>query len=165
MVGAPEDGGGAEAKLAVTMRSRSSATAQVGAVPAQSPPQPPNDDPAAGTAFNVTAVPLAYISLQSALQSIPAGVEVTVPVPVNCTLSVNRTGGGGGGRTTGRRAATAALLPNTATGAATVRPCIAWESGAAAEATAPQKPPTTTRSVSLTELSLNREPAVGTGLR
>lgn len=125
MVGAPEDGGGAEAKLATTARDLSTATVQMGVVPAQSPLQPPNEDPAAGTAFNVTAVPLVYAALQSVPQSIPAGVEITVPVPDSCTLSVKRVGGGGGGRTTGRRVTTAAPLIKTMVGAETIWPCAA----------------------------------------
>jgi len=39
-------------------------------------------EPAAGVAVSVTAVPLVKFSLQSAPQAIPAGLEVTVPVPV-----------------------------------------------------------------------------------
>ncbi|MCG3201831.1 MAG: hypothetical protein NFCOHLIN_01703 [Gammaproteobacteria bacterium] len=125
MVGAPDDGGGAEVKFATTARDSSTATVQMGVVPAQSPLQPPNEDPVVGTAFNVTAVPLAYAALQSAPQSIPAGVEVTVPVPDSCTLSVKRAGGGGGGRTTGRRVTTAAPLIITTIGAGAIWPCAA----------------------------------------
>jgi hypothetical protein len=54
------------------------------------PVQPSKIDPAAGEAVSVTAVPVAYVSEQSAPQVIPSGLEVTVPpaVPVRLTESV-----------------------------------------------------------------------------
>ena len=57
-------------------------------VPLQAPLHPPNAEPAAGAAISVTAVPGAYDSLQSLPQSIPAGLLVTVPLPVRWTVSV-----------------------------------------------------------------------------
>lgn len=57
-------------------------TVQVRFVPLQSPPQPSKTKSAdAGAAVNVTAVLLAYDSLQSLPQLMPAGAEVTLPEP------------------------------------------------------------------------------------
>src|SRR5437773_11579873 len=54
-----------------------------GPVPEQPLPlQPPKVEPAAGRAGSVTAVPLAKLAEQVAPQVIPAGVLVTVPLPV-----------------------------------------------------------------------------------
>jgi len=55
-------------------------------VPTHPPPvQPVKVDPAAGVAVNVTSVPLKYCMLQvpdgPTLQLMPAGVDVTVPLP------------------------------------------------------------------------------------
>jgi hypothetical protein len=51
-------------------------------VPEQAPPQPAKVEPAAGVAVSVTEVPWPYVSAQSAPQLMPAGEEVTVPLPV-----------------------------------------------------------------------------------
>jgi hypothetical protein len=58
-----------------------------------SPLHPPNVDPAAGVAVNVTAVPDAYGCVQSVPQLIPAGLLVTVPLPVPPLVTVNMTVG------------------------------------------------------------------------
>jgi hypothetical protein len=51
-------------------------------VPVQAPLQPANTDPAAAALFSVTTLPEAKGAEQVAPQLIPAGLEVTVPVPV-----------------------------------------------------------------------------------
>lgn len=58
----------------------------------QAPPlvQPVKLDPASGDAVRVTVVPVAYVSEQSAPQSIPAGELVTVPAPVPAFVSESR---------------------------------------------------------------------------
>ena len=57
-------------------------------VPAQTPPQPAKVESAAGVAVSVTTVPGANKAEQVAPQLIPAGDEVTVPVPVPALLTV-----------------------------------------------------------------------------
>src|SRR5688572_14989627 len=58
-------------------------------VPEQPPLQPANVAPAAGLAVSVTSVPETYASLQSEPQSMPAGLELTVPPPApTLTLKV-----------------------------------------------------------------------------
>ena len=52
------------------------------------PLHPPNVDPAAGVAVNVTEVPLGKVRLQVAPQSIPAGLLVTVPSPTPFLFTV-----------------------------------------------------------------------------
>src|SRR2546430_1615943 len=84
-------------KVAVTVVAAVSATVQV-PVPAQPPPlQPSNVEPALGVAVSVTPVALLYDAAHVAPQSIPAGAELTVPLPVPdlptvrancCTLNV-----------------------------------------------------------------------------
>jgi hypothetical protein len=51
-------------------------------VPQPVPLQPPNVEPAAGVAVNVTTVPLLNDAGQALPQLIPAGLLVTVPFPV-----------------------------------------------------------------------------------
>src|SRR5207245_967221 len=77
-------------KVAVTVVAAVTATLQA-PVPEQPPPlQPVNVAPPAGLAVNVTTVPLSYEAEQVAPQSIPAGLEVTVPVPVPHLATVRR---------------------------------------------------------------------------
>lgn len=57
------------------------------AVPAQAPSQPAKVEPVAGVAVSVTVAPEAKFAVQSALQAIPAGLLVMVPVPVLLTVS------------------------------------------------------------------------------
>ena len=72
--------GGITVKVAVTVALVD--TTQVPA-PAQPPPfQPVKTEPASAVAVNVTRVPPGYVPVQSPPQVIPAGFEVTVPVPV-----------------------------------------------------------------------------------
>ncbi len=54
-------------------------------VPAHPPPlHPANLEPAAAVAINVTVVPASNRAAHAAPQSMPGGLEVTVPVPVPC---------------------------------------------------------------------------------
>src|SRR5437660_1202844 len=64
-------------------------TVQVVAEPEQAPLQPENALPAAGAAVNVTRVPLANVWLHPVEpeQLIPAGLEVTLPLPPTVTCS------------------------------------------------------------------------------
>jgi len=63
-------------------------------VPEQPPPlQPLKVEPAAGVAVSVTTVPLAKPAEQVALQLIPAGLLVTVPVPVPAGVTVSTRAG------------------------------------------------------------------------
>ena len=58
-------------------------------VPVQPPPlQPVNVEPAAGAAVSVIIVPWPTFSAQSAPQLMPAGDEVTVPLPVPALVTV-----------------------------------------------------------------------------
>src|SRR5438034_11842158 len=68
-------------KVAVTVVAAESVTVQA-PVPEQPPLQPVKVEPAAGTAVSVTAVPFVKLAEQVAPQVIPAGVLVTVPMPV-----------------------------------------------------------------------------------
>ena len=56
---------------------------------------PVNTDPAPGVAVNVTVVPPGNRWLQSPPQSMPPGVEVTVPVPVPFLLTITDISWGG----------------------------------------------------------------------
>jgi hypothetical protein len=58
-------------------------------VPEQSPDQPPNDEPPAAFAFSVTAVPVANVAEHVVPQSMPAGVDVTVPEPLPLFVTVS----------------------------------------------------------------------------
>jgi len=73
--------------VAVTVRAAVIATVQV-AVPVQAPLQPANTEPAAGAAVSVTDAPLLNAKLHSVPQLIPAGDEVTVPVPLPARVTV-----------------------------------------------------------------------------
>jgi hypothetical protein len=64
-------------------------------VPEQSPDHPANVLPAAAVAVSVTCVPGARLTEQVAPQSIPAGLLVTVPVPVPAFETVSVRGDGG----------------------------------------------------------------------
>jgi hypothetical protein len=73
------------AKVAVTACAAFMFTLQT-PVPEQAPLQPVNVDPAPALAVSAT-VPLANVVEQMAPQLIPAGLLVTVPVPVTETVS------------------------------------------------------------------------------
>lgn len=70
-------------KVPVTFRATLIVTVHVVAVPVHAPLQPVNVEPVAGAAVNVTDAPPVKAALQPAvpLQLIPAGDEVTVPLP------------------------------------------------------------------------------------
>src|SRR5437867_1779540 len=69
-------------KVAVTDWAALIVTMQL-PVPLHPPPhQPMNADPLAGMAVKVTDVPLANDALHAAPQSMPAGLLVTVPLPL-----------------------------------------------------------------------------------
>jgi hypothetical protein len=73
--------------VAVTARAAVIETVQA-AVPVQAPLHPANVEPLAAEAVKVTEVPLAKLALQVAPQLMPAGDEVTVPVPVPALVTV-----------------------------------------------------------------------------
>src|ERR1051325_7117846 len=73
--------------VAVTDWAAVSETVQV-PVPVQAPLQPANVEPLAAAAVRVTEVPLAKLALHVLPQLIPAGDEVTVPVPVPALVTV-----------------------------------------------------------------------------
>src|SRR5215831_3154383 len=84
-------------KVAVTLRAWVMLTVQ-GPVPLHpSPLHPVNVDPLAGVAAKVTLCPLGKAVLHVAGQLIPAGLLVTVPLPVPATLTVSSWGIIGGG--------------------------------------------------------------------
>ncbi|HUF31421.1 MAG TPA: hypothetical protein VMM77_12285 [Gemmatimonadaceae bacterium] len=76
--------------VAVTLRAWFIKTWHV-PVPAHAPIQPVNSEPLAGCAVNVTTVPLLNDALHAEPHVIPAGVDVTVPLPLPSlvTVSVN----------------------------------------------------------------------------
>ena len=57
-------------------------------VPAQSPLHPAKTDPESGAAVRLTVLPWGNCPLHVARQSIPAGLDVTVPVPAPALLTV-----------------------------------------------------------------------------
>ena len=75
-------GDGSAVKLAVALRAPRTVTVQVAAEPEQLPPHPENEEPEAGVAVSVTFDESAKLAEQAVPQSIPAGAEVTVPLPV-----------------------------------------------------------------------------------
>ncbi len=56
-------------------------------VPEQAPLQPLNVYPAAGMTVRVTAVPVAKLALHVEPHDMPAGIDVTLPLPVVLTDS------------------------------------------------------------------------------
>src|SRR6266700_7579318 len=76
-------------KVAVTDLLASSVTVQV-PLPEQPPPdQPTREEPAAAVAVSVTEVPCLKACVQVEPQLMPAGVEVTVPVPLPALVNVS----------------------------------------------------------------------------
>jgi hypothetical protein len=78
------------AKVAVTLVALLMVTEQ-GPVPAQpaTPDQPVNDDPAEGVAVRRTLDPTLKLDVHVVPQSIPAGVEVTTPLPAPLRVTVS----------------------------------------------------------------------------
>ena len=64
------------------MRASLIATVQVTDVPAHAPVHPEKTDPDAARAVSVTDDPAGNSAVQAVPQSIPAGLEVTVPAPL-----------------------------------------------------------------------------------
>jgi hypothetical protein len=81
-------GGGVKVKVAVTLRAWVILTVQEPVPLHPSPLQPTNVDPLAAAAVNVTLVPASKAALHAAGQLMPAGLLVTVPLPVPATLTV-----------------------------------------------------------------------------
>src|SRR5439155_5819952 len=79
-------------KLAVTVRAAFMVTVQVVPATVSQALQPLNMEARSGVAVKVTTVPLAYEAEQVAPQSIPGGLEVTVPLPVPALLTVRLLG-------------------------------------------------------------------------
>lgn len=75
-------------KLALVDRLPLTVTAQVVAVPTQTPDQPANVLPAGGVAVSVTTVPAATVAVQAVPQLMPPTLLVTVPELLTLTLSV-----------------------------------------------------------------------------
>jgi len=69
-------------KVAVTLLASLMVTWQVLAVPVHAPLHPWNVEPALAVAVRVTTVPWAKLASHAVPQSIPAGLDVTVPLPV-----------------------------------------------------------------------------------
>jgi len=78
-------GDGAMLKVAVTVAFWVS---EQGPVPAQSPLHPAKTDPGSGVAVRGTRLPWGNCPLHVARQSIPAGLDITVPVPAPALLTV-----------------------------------------------------------------------------
>jgi hypothetical protein len=74
-------------KVAVTACAAFIVTLQV-PVPEQAPLQPANIEPVPGAAVNVTMVPLAKLAEQAVGQLTPAGLLVTMPLPVPASVTV-----------------------------------------------------------------------------
>ena len=96
---APEGGGETAANVAPTATVLVSVTTQVPVPLHPAPLQPVKADPADGTAVSVTTVPDVKAAPHVDPHEMPAGLDVTVPVPapVFVTLSVEDVGGGGRG--------------------------------------------------------------------
>ena len=75
-------------KVAVTDRDAVMDTVQF-PVPVHAPLHPANVDPLAATAVSVTDVPLVKLAAQALPQLMPAGDDVTVPLPVPTLLTVS----------------------------------------------------------------------------
>src|SRR5690606_16511120 len=76
-------------KVAVTLVAALIVTVHVPAPPHPPPLQPANVEPLAGAAVSVTEVPGAYDWSQSVPQLMPAGIDVTVPVPLPLRLTTS----------------------------------------------------------------------------
>jgi hypothetical protein len=75
--------------VAVTDLAALIVTVQVGALPLHSPPQPAKVIPLPAAAVKVTLDSAAKLAEQVLPQAIPAGADVTVPVPVPFLATVN----------------------------------------------------------------------------
>jgi hypothetical protein len=75
-------------KVAVTARAAVIVVMQV-PLPVQAPLQPVKVEPELGVAVRVTVVPELRLALQVVPQLMPAGVEMTVPLPVPALVTVS----------------------------------------------------------------------------
>ena len=75
--------------VAITSRAAVTNTVQVVVETLSQPDQPPNVLGEVGNAVNVTLVPCSYVSVQSVPQSMPKGLDVTVPFPLPDFVTVN----------------------------------------------------------------------------
>ena len=73
----------------VAWQARAAVRVTVPSLQSASPLQPANREPVAAVAVRVTTVPAAYDSAQSAPQAMPAGLLVTVPLPVPALVTVS----------------------------------------------------------------------------
>lgn len=78
------------ANVAVTEAAALMVTVQVAVAPVHAPDQPANTDFPTGLASSVTLDPGRYDSEQSLPQEIPAGFDVTVPLPDPAIETVSR---------------------------------------------------------------------------
>src|SRR4051812_41307493 len=93
----PAGAGGSATNVTNTFASAASLTAHPPR-PVQPPPQPANLQPGSGAGVSTTCVPSASSAEQARPQSIPAGLERTVPEPVfETTRKCCAAGGGGAG--------------------------------------------------------------------
>nr|WP_209383780.1 hypothetical protein [Rhizobacter sp. AJA081-3] len=86
--------GGAAANTTLTLRAWFIVTVQVVPAPVQAPPQPLSTWPVAGVALSDTVAPDGNAALQVAPQSMPAGCDRSVPLPVTPTFRVKVCAGG-----------------------------------------------------------------------
>lgn len=77
-----KSGGGPVLKVAVTNSSEVVKVTLHEPIPEQFVSQPENPDPEEGEAVKVTTFPVAKLAAQDVVQLIPAGVLVTVPLPL-----------------------------------------------------------------------------------
>lgn len=77
--------------VAPTFLAADKVTAQVVVVPLHAPDHPVKLEPVVGAAVNVTTLPWSKLALHVAPQSIPAGADVTLPVPVPKAATVSAT--------------------------------------------------------------------------
>ena len=87
-VGGGVGGSGAGSKVAVAVRSPRMLSVQVLVLPEHAPSQPPKAEPLAGVAVRVTREDRLKLAEQELPQLMPAGLEVTVPVPFPASCAV-----------------------------------------------------------------------------
>lgn len=87
----------ADAKLAPTVSAALTVITQLSAVPEHAPLQPTNVSPGEGAAFSVTVLPTGndWVQPPDPAQSIPAGLELTLPLPPTVTNTVSAVVGEG----------------------------------------------------------------------
>jgi uncharacterized protein YlzI (FlbEa/FlbD family) len=101
-------------KVVPTVRASVMATTQVAAVPVQAPLQPEKTEPDAARAVSVTVDPAGKSAAHAAPQSIPAGLEVTVPTPLPPRETVSVKAGGVSAKLRTKTCATVGVLGSEA---------------------------------------------------